>query len=129
MVLIFSYFINTTARETKMLHFLSFAQAIVTLRSTHFMSGNLKFVSKKYVHRCFVQMQVSMSFSCINLLRSNGRDEGKEKKGCILIFLVVVLQERINPRGGSPARKDKSQDLSLLQHVASGCFPVQCSKV
>lgn len=69
-LLFVSYFINT-ARETTMLNLLSFAQAIVNLRSTNFMSGNLKFFSKESVHiRCFVQMQLSISPSCICLLRS-----------------------------------------------------------
>lgn len=67
-----------------MLNLQLFAQAIVTLRSTSFMPGNLKFVGKGSVHRrCFVQMQISISHSCINLLnylKVNGRDEVKKKK-------------------------------------------------
>lgn len=66
-LLFVSYFINA-ARETTMLNLLSFAQAIVNLRSTNFMSSNLKFISKESVHiRCFVQMQLSISPSCLNL--------------------------------------------------------------
>lgn len=49
----------------------------------------------------------------------NGKDEEEKKK----------KRRYFNLLGGSPMRKDKSQDFSLFQYVASVCFPVRCSKV